>query len=239
MKKLPLNVQKSMKEELETINNVKVDKHLINKYRLAEILETPFDERSIESLAELQTYLLKISKLPTKFLNEHIEEPSYKSIIDYSLSTCEYKRINKVNSIIYNINQEADFFYIILDGKVKLLKLKFSKKEMTGINYYHILLNYKRKNENYLLKKTIDDNFYKCPVDINDMANIEKILIKINLMKSDIDKDYSENNPDYLETMVKNCGSSLSSFGLESYKEIINKKNEEILELNSQLIKEK
>ena len=239
MKKLPINAQKSMKTELDLINNFEVDKHSINKYRLTQILETPFDERSMEYLAELKTYLLNISKLPKKFFIEHIEESSYKTIIDSSLSTCEYKLIKKANSIIYDINQYANFFYIILNGKVKLVKIKILKKEMNGNNYYQILLNYKRKKENYLLKKTIEDNFYNYPIDIKDMANIEKILIKLNLMKFDIDKDYSDSSPDYLETMIKNCGSSLSHFGLESYMDIIKKKNEEILELNSQLIKEK
>ena len=235
---MSVHTQKNLKLELDQLNNYEIDKHSINKYKIAQILMTPFDERSIEYLAELKTYLLQISKLPNKFFIEHIDESSYKKIIDLSLYSCEYKRIKYSNSIIYDINKEASFFYVILEGQVKLAKLKVLQKEMDGNNYYQILLNYRNKKENYLLKKTIDDNFYNFPVDYNDMQNIEKILIKLNLMKLDIDKD-SRNSPDYLEYMVKNCGSSLSSFGLESYKEVIKKKNEEIIKTNSKLIKEK
>ena len=109
---------------------------------------------------------------------------------------------------------------------------------MNGHNYYQILLNYRNKKEYYLLKKTIDDNFYNYPVDYNDMQNIEKILLKLNLMKLEYENDMNY-PPDYIENLIKSLGSSLSYFGLESYAEVIKKKNEEIIAINNKLIKEK
>ena len=240
MKKQGSNAQKLVKIDLGLLNNYEIDKHSINKYKIMQILTTPVEERTIEYLAELQTYLLKISNLPKKFFIEHIDEQSYKKIIDLSLTSCEYKKIRNANYKIYDINEEADLFYIILDGKVKLEKLKILQKEMTGKNYYKILINYKKNNENYLLKKTIEDNYFTFAVDLEDMENIEKFLIKLNLIKFDEDKDFSDYNksPDFLEEMVNNCGTTLSSFGLESYKDFLMKKNEDILKENSKLIKE-
>ena len=238
MKKNPLFALKTMKFDLEKLNLYDIDKHSVNKNKIVQILLTPFDERSIEYLSELKTYLLQISKLPNKFFIEHIDESSYKQIIDSSLSTCEYKRIRYKNTIIYDINKEANYFYIILNGQVKLSKLKKYQKEMNGHNYYQILLNYRNKKEYYLLKKTIDDNFYNYPVDYNDMQNIEKILLKLNLMKLEYENDLNY-PPDYIENLIKSLGSSLSYFGLESYAEVIKKKNEEIIAINNKLIKEK
>ena len=238
MKKNPLFALKTIKFDLEKLNLYDIDKHSVNKNKIVQILLTPFDERSIEYLSELKTYLLQISKLPNKFFIEHIDESSYKQIIDSSLSTCEYKRIRYKNTIIYDINKEANYFYIILNGQVKLSKLKKYQKEMNGHNYYQILLNYRNKKEYYLLKKTIDDNFYNYPVDYNDMQNIEKILLKLNLMKLEYENDLNY-PPDYIENLIKSLGSSLSYFGLESYAEVIKKKNEEIIAINNKLIKEK
>ena len=226
------------KLDLDKINEYDIDKHSINKNRIVQILLTPFDDRKIEYLAELKTYLLKISKLPNKFFIEHINEPSYMKIIDNSLYTCEYKKIRNKNSIIYDINKEAYYFYIILNGQVKLSKLKKLQKEMNGYNYYNILLNYKKQKEYYLLKKTIDDNYYNFPVDYNDIENIENILIKLNIMKMEYENN-SNYPPEYLENLIKNFGSSLSYFGLESYKDVIKRKNEEIIVINNKLINEK
>ena len=225
------------KLDLDKINEYDIDKHSINKNRIVQILLTPFDDRKIEYLAELKTYLLKISKLPNKFFIEHINEPSYMKIIDNSLCTCEYKKIRYKNSIIYDINKEAYYFYIILNGQVKLSKLKKLQKEMNGYNYYNILLNYKKEKEYYLLKKTIDDNYYNFPVDYNDIENIENILIKLNIMKMEYENN-SNYPPEYLENLIKNFGSSLSYFGLESYKDVIKRKNEEIIVINNKLINE-
>ena len=238
MKKFPFLSVKTMKLDLDKIDEYDIDKHSINKNKIIQILLTPFDDRSIEYLAELKTYLLKISKLPSKFFIEHIEESSYKQIIDSSLITCEYKRIRYKNTIIYDINNEANYFYIILTGQVKLCKLNKLQKEMNGMNYYQILLNYRNKKEYYLLKKTIEDNYYNYPVDYNDMQNIEKKLIKLNLMKLEYE-NYLNYSPDFLENLIQNLGSSLSSFGLETYREVIKKKNEEILALNVKFLNEK
>ena len=229
---------KTMKFDLDKINEYDIDKHSINKNKIIQILLTPFDDRSIEYLAELKTYLLKISKLPSKFFIEHIDESSYKQIIDSSLTTCEYKRIRYKKTVIYDINKEANYFYIILNGQVRLCKLNKLQKEINGMNYYHILLNYRKKKEYFLLKKTIDDNYYNYPVDYNDMNNIEKILLKLHLMKLEYEND-SNYPPDFLENLIRNLGISLSNFGLETYGQVLKRKNEEIMALNAKFINEK
>ena len=160
---------KTMKFDLDKINEYDIDKHSINKNKIIQILLTPFDDRSIEYLAELKTYLLKISKLPSKFFIEHIDESSYKQIIDSSLTTCEYKRIRYKKTVIYDINKEANYFYIILNGQVRLCKLNKLQKEINGMNYYHILLNYRKKKEYFLLKKTIDDRKNIIKITFNEI----------------------------------------------------------------------
>ena len=73
MKKNPLFALKTLKFDLEKLNLYDIDKHSVNKNKIVQILLTPFDERSIEYLSELKTYILQISKLPNKFFIEHID----------------------------------------------------------------------------------------------------------------------------------------------------------------------
>ena len=101
-----------------------------------------------------------------------------------------------------------------------------------------MLLEYRNKCENYLLKKTIDDNFHNFPVEINDMKILDKIMVKLNLMKLESDEDPNI-DPDYLEFLLRYYGNTLDDFGLETYQELINKKNEKISKHNQTLKEQK
>ena len=221
----------------EDIKEKYIDKHLITKEKMVEILSIPPDERSEEQNEIIKTYIFEISDISKKFSLENIEEKDYKEIITNSINTCQYKLISNISDMIYNINEEAHYFYIILKGNVRIFNLRKFQKELNGHRYYDLLINYQRNKENYLLKKTIDENFHNYPVDINDMENLDKIMIKLNLMKLDTDND-NKIDPDYLEYLLKYYGSSLDEFNLESYNDVLSKQNEKI-ELYNKLLLQK
>jgi len=228
----------SHSSKTEDLDEMIIDKHFIKKEKIVQILCIPFDERTEEQNEIIKSYILDISNIQKKFSLDNIEEKDYKEIINHSVKTCQYKIIKYLGELIYNINEEADFFYIILKGNVKIFDLKKFSKEMNGHSYYDILLNYRNKKENYLLKKTIDENFHNYPVEYIDMKIIDKIMIKLNLMKLETDNDPNI-DPDYLEYLLKYYGSSLAEFKLESYKDILRKKNEKTIKYNKILIEQK
>ena len=227
----------SNNKKKEDIKEKYIDKHLITKEKMVEILSIPPDERSEEQNEIIKTYIFEISDISKKFSLENIEEKDYKEIITNSINTCQYKLISNIGDMIYNINEEAHYFYIILKGNVRIFNLRKFQKELNGHRYYDLLINYQRNKENYLLKKTIDENFHNYPVDINDMENLDKIMIKLNLMKLDTDND-NKIDPDYLEYLLKYYGSSLDEFNLESYNDVLSKQNEKI-ELYNKLLLQK
>ena len=238
MDNIPILNDNYPNSKIEDIEEMIIDKHFIKKDKIVQILVTPPDERTEEQNAIIQSYILDISDISKKFANENIEENDYKEIITNSINTCQYKLVKSFGNLIYNINEEAYFFYVILKGDVKIFNLKQHSKEMNGHGYYDLLFKYKNKKENYLLKKTIDENFHNYPVEYNDMKIIDKIMIKLNLMKLDNDNDPNI-DPDYLEYLLKYYGSSLEEYGLETYEDLLRKKNEKIISINNQLIEQK
>ena len=234
-----LNINElSQNSKTEDLEEMILDKHFIKKEKVVQILCTPPDERTEDQNEIIKSYILDISNIPKKFSLDNIEEKDYKEIIAHSVKTCQYKIIKHLGELIYNINEESDFFYIILKGNVKIFDLKKFSKEMNGHSYYDILLNYRNKKENYLLKKTIDENFHNYPVEYNDMKIIDKIMIKLNLMKLETDNDPNI-DPDYLEYLLKYYGSSLTEFRLETYRDVLKKKNEKTIRYNKILIEQK
>ena len=228
---LYFNNEQTQSSKTEEAEDMIIDKYFIKKESIVQILQTPFEDRTEEFNTIIQSYILDISDITKKFSLDNIDERDYKEMIGNSLETTHYKLIKNKSEMIYDINGEAQFFYIIIKGYVKIFNMQKLSKEVNGHSYYKMLLEYRNKCENYLLKKTIDDNFHNFPVEINDMKILDKIMVKLNLMKLESDEDPNI-DPDYLEFLLRYYGSSLSEFGLETYNEYINKKNEEIIEFN-------
>ena len=239
---LNLNINFSINDQLqnskeEDNDEMLIDDYYVKKEKIIKILLTPFDERTEEQKSIIQSYILNLSNITKKFSMDNIDEKDYNEIISQSANTSQYCIIKNIGMQIYNINEEAHFFYIILKGNVKIYDLKKIYRDLNGHGYYDILLNYRNKRENSLLKKTIDENYHIYPVEYADMKLIDKIMIKLNLMKLETDNDPNI-DPDYLEYLLKYYGSSFKQYNLETYMEVIRKKNEKIMEINKILIEQ-
>ena len=237
MENSPNNNEASKNYKIDDIKEKYIDKHLIKKENMVQILSLPPEERTEEHNEIIKTYIFEISNISKKFSLDNIEERDYKEIITNSIDACHYKLIKNIGDMIYNINDEAFYLYIILKGNVRIFNLRKFQKEMNGHTYYEVLINYQKNNENYLLKKTIDENFHIYPVAFNDVKYLDKIMIKLNLMKMETDNDKNV-DPDYLEELLKYYGSSLADFNLESYNDVLRKKNEKIEWQNKLLLEQ-
>ena len=231
------NNEASKNYKIDDIKEKYIDKHLIKKENMVQILSLPPEERTEEHNEIIKTYILEISNISKKFSLDNIEERDFKEIITNSIDACHYKLIKNIGDMIYNINDEAFYLYIILKGNVRIFNLRKFQKEMNGHAYYEVLINYQKNNENYLLKKTIDENFHIYPVAFNDVKYLDKIMIKLNLMKMETDNDKNV-DPEYLEELLKYYGCSLADFNLESYNDVLRKKNEKIEWQNKLLLEQ-
>ena len=230
-----LNQRKDRKKllDLSQINSFHIDLRSITVEKIIQILHKSPKDRNLKDYSILYSYILYISKLTDKFILDKIDNSAHEKIILLSLPSAKLKIILNSNTIIYNPDNDANYLYIILRGTAKILQLEKIKCEMNSYNYYKLLINYRNNNEKYLLAKTIEENYSFFPIDINDIPNLEKILLKLYIYEHD------ENDTDYLDKLLKKVGLNYSDFGLKySYKEAIELKNKEIESLNKKLIKE-
>ena len=217
--------------EANKIKKLKIDFRNTANEIIKYILTKPKEERSNEDIAILKDYVLLKSKFIEKLNHDHIEESMQEIIIILSMTNAFYKTINYKNDIIYNFDDNAEYFYIIIEGEVAVLDIEKIDCEMNSEEYYKLILDFRNNNEKYLLKKTLEENKINFPIEINDVEVLDKILLKLYLLSKNKIKILKD-NPYYLETIFEKLDLKFSDFGIESYTDILNNKNKKILEEN-------
>ena len=221
----------SLKRENPEYNNVSkiaytnISPSNITIEKVLFILRKNQTKRTSDEIALIKSYILNVSRLPNKFIQEHINESSYEKIIILSSPFVEHKYIKEKKTIIYKGNDEAHYLYIVLRGSVMIQNIFKINKMMNGYEYYLLLINLKNQKEYYLLEKTIIENYSIFPFNKEDIFDLEKIFLKLLLLKIE-----DENNPNIIDNILMKARLKYSDFGIESYSEKmerIRKKNEE------------
>jgi len=201
----------------------KYDIRSLTKEKIKSMLLMPLKNRAISEKTMLIFFILNVSKLPQKFITEHIDEASYANIIHLSESTLSYKLIPLKDSLIYEYNEIANYFYIILCGSAKLIRTEKYVEDMDAHKYFLLLMKYKKENETCLLEKTIKENYNIFPIDKRDIRNLKNIYLKILIIRKE--ERYTD---EYIEELVRKVGLKMKDFGLLSYKEEIEEENKKI-----------
>jgi len=223
--------------EAQKIKKIRVNIRNLTNESIKYILKKPHEEKTNEDIAVLKNFCLLKSKFIDKLIHDHIEEAMQEIIIILSMLNASYINIKNRKEVIYNIDDNAEYFYIILEGEVSIWDSEKIDTEMNGEKYFRLLLDYKRNNDNYLLRKTLEDNRINFPIDINDIDILDKILLKIYLLSKNNIKSLKD-NPYFIEIIFQKLDLKFSDFGIVSYQEILDKKNELILEENEKNKKE-
>ena len=222
------------KKKYESLSSIEYDARNVTKDKIISILSLPLEKRTLSQKTMLTFFVSNVSKLPQKFIKEHIDKASYNNIINLSESSFSYKLILNKNSLVYEVNDIANYFYIILNGSAKIIKLEKYVNEMNAHEFYTLLMNYKKQNELRLLEKTIKENYHIFPIELKDLNILEKIYLKVLIIRHE--EKYSD---EHIENIVKKVGLQLSDFGIITYREELEKRNNEINEENNLLILEK
>ena len=120
--------------------------------------------------------------------------------------TLEYE-YKPENSIVFNINDEGGKFYVIIKGKVDVMKPIKREYNLTSLEYFTELIKLKESSQLVLLNKTIKENKNIFPLKSSDLDKIEmvlnkfKIKRKLNLLLKVAEKGYNLN--DYKNTFIE------------------------------------
>ena len=192
------------------------------------ILLKPKEEKSNEDIATLKSYILLKSKFIDKLIQDHIDENMQEIIIILSMINAFYIEIKTKNEVIYNMHENAEHFYIIIEGGVSILNVEQIDCEMNSEDYYKLILKYKRNKEDYLLSITLEENKINFPIELKDVDILDKILLKIYLLSKNNLKILKD-NPNYIEVIFDKLGLKNSDFGIESYRDKLDKQNKKLL----------
>jgi CRP-like cAMP-binding protein len=145
---------------------------------LAILRKKPKDRNSREIL--VLTRFLETTELITLFLKEGVDDSSVGTLLNGLSANIEVEHKGK-NSNVFENKELGDKFYIILVGKVSVLKPIYRDQVMDMLAYYRHLIKLKEGNENFLLNTTIANNLQTYAVDDLDM--IEEVIFKLLLRR--------------------------------------------------------
>ena len=111
-----------------------------------------------------------------------IEESSLNKILFALANNLEIEKLPK-NKIVFKIGETGERFYIILSGKVSILRPKEIEYELTPQQYFIKLAFLNKNKEFYLLNKTIAKNYHTYPIDYKEINIINDIIFRKRYQK--------------------------------------------------------
>ena len=205
-----------------------IDINSINVEKVIQILQKN-TEKNIAEISALKYYCLNKTNLITKFNEDKLDEASYDLILSLSLPSSSLKIVN-ANDIVINIGDPCENLYIILKGKAAIFGIKKYHIEVSPYEYFLLLINLKKNNDNYLLEKTVTENNRIYPVDYDDTSFLEKIMLKIYLSRN-----IKKTSPKYLDAILEKVGMNYSNFKIIPYLDMVEKVNKDVIEAQEEI----
>ena len=203
--------------------SAKIDMKLLDMKKIKEILKKTTD-KGLTEISALKYYCINKTNIIAKFEEDKLDETSYDLILSLSLSSSSLKTVKK-NNVVINIGNPCDYLYIILEGKAALFGIKKFHIDVTAYEYFLLLRDLKKNKDNYLLEKTVAENYRIYPIDYEDIIFLEKIVLKIFLSRK-----FKRTSPKYLELILDKVGMKHSDFNLETYYDMVEKKYKDVID---------
>jgi CRP-like cAMP-binding protein len=167
----------NMREKLE-INDSGYDFNNISEiFNIIGIIKKSPEERRMLDLLKIVKYLT-VTKLGQYFREEFEQKEIFEKLITFCGVEMRYKFFKKGDTI-FKIGDLPDYFYLLLLGKVDILKPLQKKMMLTGYQYFCYLMDLKKNNEEYLLNLCIKENESKFYIQKEDIRDIDYIYILI------------------------------------------------------------
>ena len=163
------------KDEIKIKKNKNID-----LYEVISRLQIPTEIRTMKDICIIRKYL-KTTQVGRLFQNE-IKPKSdlYNKLLVFLAFQMKFKKIPK-NEILFKIGNRTDFFYLIMEGKVEILKPMSKIHTISGYEYFLQLMKYKKNNDKYLYSLCIRENLRNFEIKIKDGDLIPYIFITYKL----------------------------------------------------------
>ena len=139
----------------------------------------------------LITKFLSKTRLGQSFQNEFSDEAIYGKLITFCSMEIKYKKFPKGKKV-FNIGDSPDNFYIILYGKVDIIKPLQVRTILTGNEYFLYLMSLLKKEDRYTYNLCIENNDINYVIEKDEEKYLPYIYIAINLTKKKTDLFFKE-----------------------------------------------
>ena len=148
-------------------------------FNIIEIIKKDPEKRTMSDLLKIVKYLTT-TKLGQYFKDEFEQKEVFEKLITFCGVEIRYKLFKK-GETIFKIGELPDYFYMILYGKVEILKPTPKKKLLTGYQYFCYLMDLIKKNENYLFNLCIKENVSDFYIQKDESKDIHYIYLLVLL----------------------------------------------------------
>ena len=145
------------------------------------LIKKPPKVRTMYDIHLISHYLSK-TKLGKSFKVEFRNDEIYGKLITFCSIEIKYKRFIKGEKF-FNIGDLPDYFYMILNGKVDIIKPLQVKKALTGKEYFLYLMKLLKNRDRYTYDLCIENNERNYVIEKEEEKYFSYIYILINLSK--------------------------------------------------------
>ena len=176
-------------------------------FKIIDIVKKQPEIRTMNDLLKIVKYLT-ITKLGKYFKEEFEQKDVFEKLITFCGVEMRYKLFKK-GETIFKIGELPDYFYMILSGKVDVLKPFPKNISLTGYQYFCYLMNLKRANEEYLFNLCIQENMSNFYIKKDEARDLDYIYL-LNI----VDKIGQHKNVDFANAL-KLTGMTCEEFELD------------------------
>ena len=134
---------------------------------------------------------LSKTRLGKSFRDEFSDNTIYGKLITFCSMEIKYKKFRKGKKV-FNIGDSPDNFYIILNGKVDIIKPMQVRISLTGNEYFLYLMNLLKNEDRYTYNLCIKNNDLNYAIEKDEAKFLPYIYIAINLSKKKTDLHFKE-----------------------------------------------
>ena len=153
--------------------------NVVEILKIVEKIKIPPEDRKMDDLLEIVKYLTT-TKLGKYFKEGFEQKEIFEKLITFCGVEMKYKFFKK-GETIFRIGELPDNFYIILYGKVDILKPISVNVKFTGYQYFSYLMELKKSKDEHLFDLCINANRIHFRIDYDDIIDLKYIYLYIVL----------------------------------------------------------
>ena len=183
------NIYKSLKKPADS--DIIVKKPEIDINEVIKRLIIPKEGRTLDDIYIIRKYIKK-TNIGSLFFNEiNLKGKLYNTALLFICLLMKFKYIKK-DETIFRIGEQPDFLYLILDGKIDILKPLPKTRNLTGNEYFLQLMKYRKNKDTYLYSLCIQENTinYEIRKKDKDLIPYVYLLYRLNEIRKRIFVDF-------------------------------------------------